>query len=86
MNNSGFTAVLARSVCKGVSINEDVGVASWPTTDFLVCQILTDVPRRIPAGQAYKFESVQLLQPNAIVGYVKTIAGATTFAQDDSSA
>jgi hypothetical protein len=86
VNSSGFSAITTLSNCKGVAVNEDAGVASWPTTDFLVCQALADTPRRMKAGSAYKFETQHFWQAGTVVGYVKAVTGSTTFAQDESSA
>lgn len=71
---------------------ENRGVAGWPTSDFLIYKNSpTAVPVRIPAGSSYTFEyaegsSYGYFGKNFIVGYVATVAGTTTFDQDESVA
>ena len=85
-NTVAFTAVTCLSACRSVSINEDLGVGGWPTTDLLVAKYNTDTPKRISAGSGYVFDTTPTsFHAGEVAGYVKTVSGSTTITQDEAS-
>lgn len=85
VNNIAATAVIAQSNCRQITVRENIAVAGWPTTDFLVLKptaVVTGI--RIAAGASYTFTKLQgLFAAGDTVGYLQTIAGSTTFDQDE---
>ena len=79
------TAVIVQSATtRRVVVGEDPSVSGWPTTDFLVMRpTLNNAARRVPAGEVYTFEGLSPFPIGAVVGYISTVAGSTTFFQDE---
>lgn len=85
-NAVSFTAVTCLTACRSVTINEDIGAGGYPSTDLLVAKLSTDTPKRIPSGSAYSFDtSPTSFHAGEVAGFVKTVAGSTTIAQDEAS-
>ena len=83
------SAIVAQSVCRSINLAENRGVAGWPTTDFLILKPLsTSVAARKPAGAEYTFECTQpgsFFKVGQTIGYIQTVAGTTTFDQDEDN-
>jgi hypothetical protein len=78
-------AVTAHVPTKSIKVREDNSVAGWPTTDFFISKPLSSSPQnRYPLGFQYEFTNGDMIfQAGDIVGYVETVSGTTTFAQDE---
>jgi hypothetical protein len=84
VNNLVPTAITATVITKRIIIREDPSVVNWPTTDYLVSKPLAASPQiRIVMGEKYQFSNENYYQPGEIAGYLLTVAGATTFQQDE---
>ncbi len=80
------TAITASTWCRQITIQEDLGVAGWPTTDYLIARpTSTDDFLRVAGGVAYVFTfgGFDLIPNGAVVGYAKTVSGSTTFQQTE---
>jgi hypothetical protein len=87
VNASGDTAIVCNDACKIVILSEDPGVASWPTTDFLVKKGGSSQYIRVPRGQTYTFQSgPSFFSAGQTIGFLKTVSGTTTFDQDEDQA
>lgn len=85
VTNIAFTAVTAVSYCHSLRITENRGVAGWPTSDFLLAKpSALATPVRVQAGAQYTFTCpTGFFCPGGVVGFVKMVAGSTTFDQDE---
>jgi hypothetical protein len=87
VNSAGDTAIITNGPCKIIVVCEDPGVASWPTTDFLIKKGNSSQYVRIKAGSTYTFSSGPSFFPvGTTVGFIKTVSGSTTFDQDEDQA
>lgn len=88
VNAAGYTAVIANSTCKFIRINENRGASGFPNGDFLIAKPTNaDTPVRIGSGASYTFQSgPSFFIVGQTVGYVKMVAGSTTFDQDEDQA
>lgn len=78
-------AVVAHIPTKSIKVREDNSVVGWPTTDFLILKpSATSGANRYPLGFQYEFTNGgQLFDIGDIAGYIQTVSGTTTFAQDE---
>jgi hypothetical protein len=78
-------AVVAHIPTKSIKVREDNSVVGWPTTDFYVMKpSATSGANRYPLGYQYEFTNgEQLFDIGDIAGYIETVSGTTTFAQDE---
>lgn len=83
VNSTAYTAVIPTQATTKITLNEDLGVSGWPTTDFYVVRFLTDTPKRIAAGMTYDFDVSGFWHAGETAGYIKTVTGSTTFVQDE---
>jgi len=86
VTDAAWVAVTATTDTRRISVQEDPSVANWPTTDYLVAKPLSSsVQIRKLAGAKYVFERGEYMhRAGSVAGYVKTVSGTTTFAQDES--
>lgn len=83
VNSSTYTAVTVQTVCRKVTVYED---AQAGTTDYYLSGAGGDSDRvQKPAGSKKEFESTRPLQPNEILGYIKTVSGSVSFAQEEEA-
>ena len=85
VNSGARSAITAFGPATEIVIQEDPSVANWPTTDFLVSKPgSADTQRRVQAGGQYVFRKIMgIYQAGDTIGYVQTVAGSTTFNQDE---
>jgi hypothetical protein len=77
-------AVIASIPGSSITVREDNSVANWPTTDYLVMKPLAaSTPIRFPLGYLYEFCNPTGYRIGDIAGYIQTVTGTTTFAQDE---
>jgi len=85
VGNTNYVAIKANTSCRNITVGEDRSAAGWPTADFTVKKPSTGSnARQIAAGGTYSFMAQSSFQPGDIVGYVKLVAGTSTFFQDES--
>lgn len=74
------TAITTTVATKKVLIQEDPGVAEWPTTDYKIKMPLsTNTAIQRSSGTSFEFSSDMIIPAGKIVGYVATVSGTTTF-------
>lgn len=75
--------ITAQSVCRRITVREDVSVAGWPTVQF-------NIRAPLPASPPVCFETGEsktfiadgfYFRPGQIIGYIETVAGASLFCQ-----
>jgi hypothetical protein len=91
VSNVSPTAIMPVKKCTSVRIQENLGAVGYPSTDFLIFKgSIVATPVRIPAGDSYTFSRVSsnfgYYGVGAPVGWVQTVAGTTTFDQDEDGA
>lgn len=90
VTNSADTPVKALTWTAAITVGEDASVVGYPTVDFLVKKpTAADDARRVQSGGTYTFQKglggneSSRYGPGDIAGYVRTVAGTSSFIQDE---
>lgn len=87
VTDAADVAVVAQICTPAITVQEDPGVASWPTQNFTIKKPTSgDVAIQRPIGGSYTFAKATSYVPGEIAGYVRLVnaSTSTTFQQDES--
>lgn len=86
VNAAGQTQITAQTQCSEVTVQENIGIGTYPTSDFLVFKpnaAATGIRKQGGSAYTFKSDSGGWL-PGDVIGFLQLVSGSTTFDVDES--